>query len=72
MSIWDTFTRIPGAIMDGSSGDVACDSYHKFREDVGLIKAMGMDAYRFSVAWTRILPEGKTTPVLPQLIRGIY
>jgi len=57
-SIWDVFCREPGKIKDGSSGDVACDSYHKYKEDVQLMKNMNMSSYRFSVAWTRILPGG--------------
>ncbi len=57
-SIWDTFCRIPGKISDGSSGDVACDHYHRWREDIGLMQAIGLNAYRFSIAWPRILPEG--------------
>jgi len=57
-SIWDTFTKIDGKIKDGSSGDVACDSYHNYKEDVALMKAMGMTSYRFSISWSRILPQG--------------
>jgi len=57
-SIWDVFTKVPGNIIDGSSGDVACDSYHRYKEDVALMKDMGLTSYRFSIAWTRILPQG--------------
>merc|ERR1712038_1362729 len=57
-SIWDVFTKVPGTIIDGSSGDVACDSYHNYKEDVRLMKEMGLTSYRFSIGWTRILPEG--------------
>jgi len=57
-SIWDKFTKIDGKIVDGSSGEVACDSYHKYKEDVQLLKKMNMTAYRFSIAWTRVLPLG--------------
>jgi len=57
-SIWDVFTKIEGKIKDGSSGDVACDSYHKYKEDVQLLKNMGLNSYRFSIAWSRILPNG--------------
>lgn len=56
-SIWDTFTRTPGAIANGDHADVACDHYHRFRDDVALMKRMNMGAYRFSVAWPRVLPQ---------------
>ncbi|MFG1807350.1 GH1 family beta-glucosidase [Streptomyces sp. NPDC049040] len=58
VSIWDTFSRTPGATAEGSSGDVACDHYHRYPEDVALLRDLGADTYRFSVAWPRILPEG--------------
>ncbi|WBB67068.1 GH1 family beta-glucosidase [Micromonospora sp. WMMD812] len=57
-SIWDTFAHSPGRISDGSTGDVACDHYHRHREDVALLAALGVSAYRFSVAWPRIQPTG--------------
>ena len=57
-SIWDTFCRTPGKVADGDHGDVACDHYHRYRDDVALMKRMGLPAYRFSVAWPRILPTG--------------
>ncbi|GGJ68883.1 GH1 family beta-glucosidase [Deinococcus aquiradiocola] len=57
-SIWDTFCREPGRISDGSSGDIACDHYHRWPEDLDLIRSLGVDAYRFSVAWPRIQPTG--------------
>lgn len=58
-SIWDRFSRQPGAISDGSDGSVACDHFHRWPEDVRLMKELGLNAYRFSVAWPRILPEGR-------------
>ncbi|MBF0129469.1 MAG: beta-glucosidase [Alphaproteobacteria bacterium] len=58
-SIWDTRCRTKGGVTDGSSGDVACDHYHRWPEDVGLMKEMGVAAYRFSVAWPRVLPRGR-------------
>ncbi|KAK8498213.1 hypothetical protein V6N11_062090 [Hibiscus sabdariffa] len=59
-SIWDTFTHNhTEKIVDGSNGDVAIDSYHRYKEDVGIMKEMGLDAYRFSMSWSRILPNGK-------------
>ncbi|MET0998250.1 MAG: GH1 family beta-glucosidase [Marmoricola sp.] len=57
-SIWDTFTAIPGKISDGSSGAVACDHYHRYPEDVALMKRLGVGAYRFSIAWPRVQPDG--------------
>jgi len=57
-SIWDVFCRIPGAIEDGSNGEVACDHYHRLDEDLDLLATLGASAYRFSVAWTRVLPAG--------------
>ena len=57
-SIWDTFCRKPGAILDKSNGDVADDHYHRVEEDVALMAELGVTAYRFSIAWPRILPDG--------------
>ncbi len=57
-SIWDDFCEQPGAILDGSSGAVACDSFHRWGEDVDLMRGLGADAYRFSIAWPRIQPTG--------------
>jgi beta-glucosidase len=57
-SVWDTFCERPGAIADGSSGAVACDHYHRYPEDVALMRDLGVGAYRFSIAWPRVLPTG--------------
>ena len=58
-SIWDRFAHTPGRIRDASSGDVACDHYHRWPEDVALMKSLGLQGYRFSTAWPRILPAGR-------------
>ena len=57
-SIWDTFAHTPGKIEDGSNADRANDHYHRYKEDVGLIRDLGVKAYRFSIAWPRVFPEG--------------
>ncbi|WP_329191560.1 MULTISPECIES: GH1 family beta-glucosidase [unclassified Streptomyces] len=57
-SIWDTFSRVPGAIDNGHTGDTACDHYHRWPEDIALMRDLGTNAYRLSVAWPRILPDG--------------
>ncbi|MBO3750235.1 beta-glucosidase [Streptosporangiaceae bacterium NEAU-GS5] len=57
-SVWDTFAHTPGNVANGHTGDVACDHYHRYREDVRLMKRLGLQAYRFSVAWPRIQPYG--------------
>jgi beta-glucosidase len=58
-SIWDRFCRQPGAIADGSDGDIACDHVHRWQQDLDLIAALGVDAYRFSVSWPRVQPDGR-------------
>lgn len=58
-SIWDRFVRLPGAVANGDTGDVACDHYHRWDRDLDLMSAMGLRSYRFSVAWPRIMPNGK-------------
>ena len=58
-SIWDTFSQTPGNILGDDTGDVACDHYHRWREDVALMRELGLGAYRLSTAWPRILPEGR-------------
>lgn len=57
-SIWDRFCRTPGKVAGGETGAVACDHYHRYREDVALMARLGLKAYRFSIAWPRVLPEG--------------
>jgi beta-glucosidase len=64
-SIWDTFSREPGRVASGHTGDVACDHYHRYPEDVALMADLGLAAYRFSVAWPRIQPDG-TGPAEPR------
>ncbi len=58
-SIWDTFCRVPGKVYAGENGDVAIDHYHRFKQDIALMKSLGIQAYRFSIAWPRIMPDGK-------------
>ena len=58
-SIWDRFCAQPGTILNGDTGAVACDSYHRWREDIDLVEGLGVDAYRFSIAWPRVVPEGR-------------
>ncbi|WP_100615744.1 GH1 family beta-glucosidase [Confluentibacter citreus] len=58
-SIWDAFSSIPGKVHNGETGDIACDHYHTFKEDIQLMKNMGVKAYRFSIAWARVMPTGK-------------
>lgn len=57
-SVWDALCNRPGAIKGGDTGNVACDHYHRYKEDVGLMKTLGLKAYRFSFSWSRLLPEG--------------
>ncbi|HKC21680.1 MAG TPA: family 1 glycosylhydrolase, partial [Gaiellaceae bacterium] len=58
-SVWDRFCATPGKVRGGDTGDVACDFYHRYSEDVGLMKELGLDAFRFSIAWPRVLPQGR-------------
>src|SRR5262249_30891520 len=58
-SIWDRFSKTAGKTEDGTNGDVACDHYHRYREDVALMHELGVHAYRFSIAWPRIVPMGR-------------
>ena len=63
-SIWDAFCRVPGAVINADNGDVACDHYHRFGEDIALMKSMGLQTYRFSTSWSRVRPDGG--PVNPK------
>jgi beta-glucosidase len=58
-SIWDTFSHTPGKVRGGDSGDIACDSYHRYREDVALVAGLGLTSYRFSISWPRVQPGGR-------------
>ena len=65
VSNWHRFAHTPGRVRDGDTGDLACDHYRRWRDDVELMRALGMNAYRFSISWSRVLPEGRG-PVNPQ------
>ncbi|HET6548312.1 MAG TPA: GH1 family beta-glucosidase [Solirubrobacter sp.] len=58
-SIWDRFARKPGAVVNGDTGDVACDHYHRWREDLDLMASLGLESYRFSISWPRVQPDGR-------------
>ena len=58
-SIWDWFSHLPGKTARGENGDTACDHYHRWKEDLDLLRALGVGAYRFSVSWPRVIPEGR-------------
>jgi beta-glucosidase len=58
-SVWDTFSHTPGKVRGGDTGDIACDSYHRYREDVALIASLGLSSYRFSISWPRVQPGGR-------------
>jgi len=57
-TIWDRFSHTPGKVYENQNGDVACDHYHRYREDIRLMKEIGLKSYRFSVAWSRVYPSG--------------
>jgi len=77
-SVWDTFSHTPGKVAHGDTGDVACDFYHRWDEDLDLLASLGLNAFRFSIAWPRIQPEGRGTPnqrgidFYRQLIDGLH
>src|SRR5437868_15523281 len=58
-SVWDRFSATPGKVRGGDTGAVACDFYHRYPDDVRLMKELGLDAFRFSIAWPRVLPQGR-------------
>ena len=58
-SVWDEYCRVPGRIANGDTGDIACDHYHRYAEDISLMRDLGVGAYRFSIAWPRVLPMGR-------------
>jgi len=62
VSIWDTFCHTPGKVAEGDTGDIACDSYHRYPEDIALLRELNANAYRFSTAWPRIQPDGSGKP----------
>ena len=59
LSIWDAFAHTPGKVEAGHTGDIACDHYHRFATDIALMQQLGVNAYRFSIAWPRIFPQGR-------------
>ncbi|MEY4348103.1 MAG: hypothetical protein RIS43_522, partial [Actinomycetota bacterium] len=59
-SIWDTFCATPGKVVNAENGDIACDHYHRFEDDVALMKELGVQTYRFSIAWPRLFPQGNS------------
>ncbi|PLS77804.1 MAG: beta-glucosidase, partial [Chloroflexi bacterium] len=61
-SIWDTFSHTPGKTNNGDTGDVACDHYHLWQDDVKLMQQLGLQAYRFSISWPRVIPQGFGQP----------
>src|SRR5436309_14671261 len=58
-SVWDRFCAQPGKVRNGDHAAVACDFYHRYRDDIALMRELGLDAFRFSIAWPRILPDGR-------------
>lgn len=63
VNTWDTFSREKGRVLNGDTGDIACDSYHKYEEDISMLKQLGVSHYRFSLSWARILPNGTTEKI---------
>ena len=70
-SVWDTFSHTPGKVRGGDTGDIACDSYHRYPEDADLLRSLGLTDYRFSIAWPRVSPAARGgQPGWPGLLRG--
>jgi beta-glucosidase len=61
-SIWDRFSHTSGKIRNGATGDIACDHYHRMEDDVALMRKIGLQAYRFSISWSRVMPQGRGKP----------
>src|SRR5882724_4296177 len=59
VSVWDTFSHTPGKVRGGDTGDIACDAYHRYPEDVALLASLGLSSYRFSISWPRVQPGGR-------------
>ncbi len=70
LSIWDAFAHTPGKIKNGDSGNVTCDHFHRYKEDVARMAEMGLKAYRFSLAWPRIQPNPLSSPAIAPLPIG--
>ena len=58
-SVWDVYVKSGGKVRDGSTADVACDHYHRYKEDIALMKSLGVKNYRFSISWSRLIPSGR-------------
>jgi beta-glucosidase/6-phospho-beta-glucosidase/beta-galactosidase len=58
-SIWDRFSHTPGKVANGDTGDIACDHYHRWQDDIALMRELNLNAYRFSIAWPRVIPAGR-------------
>src|SRR5882672_1502824 len=77
-SIWDRFSRQPGRIFNGDTGDVACDHYHRLESDIDLIHELGVGVYRFSISWPRVQPQGTGPASLAgidfyrRLVKGLH
>ena len=61
-SIWDRFAHTPGKVKNNANGDIACDSYHRYKDDIALMRRLGMKTYRFSISWPRVQPDGRGAP----------